>query len=569
MDSEDVYERMRKREAMAKDLFMQYDSNGDGVLDFEEMVHMVLDLLPSYTPDEGRRIMRREFLALDRDGSENIDFPEFVSYYNKMLSYQSGSSHAFHEGGAATDFWSSDSSLGGHNDHARVLKRLHQRKKLDDAEYERAMYMLESKFYILDLKVALATYKRAETTLPLKRLLKNAKQEVDKQRKLASKFWTMSQGEIENGRSKADQWQAMGVITFDEYLQLRDLLDRRLMMTEIKAVMDTDDTDLLKKVLQNAKDEEMRNMEEQSNSHTQLMSNLTPLTSSSHSTSLYSSSSAPAFHSSYNESENRKSYLPDIDKVGVGDRTFQLSNSVVDHDMLGPKVVPTLSHKTMTKHEYLTFCKNVNMFMGEDEDVVFDDDVIQKLTRVIDGLVAAGFLTVGLGNKAKEFIMKGDRYIVYAIYQYDDKPGALTSYLTYKQSEDDKIKKEVKGIRKNIARRKSIDAFMQERKDVLTLARRQYADDIKRIQDEKKAAAEKEKREAAEREELANKKQKELNNKNKRLESSKPRWLLLYEAKFSSYNDLLYDDSNSQIAKLVSSVQASSGGSTLPLIDSK
>ena len=44
MDSEDVYERMRKREAMAKDLFMQYDSNGDGVLDFEEMVHIGTNL---------------------------------------------------------------------------------------------------------------------------------------------------------------------------------------------------------------------------------------------------------------------------------------------------------------------------------------------------------------------------------------------------------------------------------------------------------------------------------------------------------------------------------------------
>ena len=80
MEIEDVYERMRVREAMAKDLFMQYDSNGDGVLDFNEMVQMVLDLLPSYGPAEGRAIMRKEFMALDRDGSSSIDFPEFVIY---------------------------------------------------------------------------------------------------------------------------------------------------------------------------------------------------------------------------------------------------------------------------------------------------------------------------------------------------------------------------------------------------------------------------------------------------------------------------------------------------------
>ena len=216
MEIEDVYERMRVREAMAKDLFMQYDSNGDGVLDFNEMVQMVLDLLPSYGPAEGRAIMRKEFMALDRDGSSSIDFPEFVIYYNKMISYQGGNTHSYEEGGSSTDFWSSDGTDGAQQ-HAKVLYKLHQRKKLNDEEYKRASYMLKARFMILDLKVALATYKRAETTIPLKRLLRQTQHDVDQQMTLSAKFWSMTAEEIDNAKSKSDQWQAMGIISFDEW----------------------------------------------------------------------------------------------------------------------------------------------------------------------------------------------------------------------------------------------------------------------------------------------------------------------------------------------------------------
>ena len=41
LSPQDAVERMQEREAMAKNLFMQYDENGDGVLDFAEMINMV------------------------------------------------------------------------------------------------------------------------------------------------------------------------------------------------------------------------------------------------------------------------------------------------------------------------------------------------------------------------------------------------------------------------------------------------------------------------------------------------------------------------------------------------
>ena len=172
------------------------------------------------------------------------------------------------------------------------------------------------------------------------------------------------------------------------------------------------------------------------------------------------------------------------------------------------------------------------MFMGDEEDVVFSDDVMAKLVRVVEGLTAAGFLTAALGNKAKEFIREGDRFVVYAIYQYDSQPGALTAYLTYKQSEDDKIRKEVKGIRKNIARRKSMDLFMQERREVLELARKTHAKGIQRIKQEKDTASALAVQTTLDALQDAAK---------KKTQTHKPRWLLLYEAKFTSYNDLLYE----------------------------
>ena len=151
-----------------------------------------------------------------------------------------------------------------------------------------------------------------------------------------------------------------------------------------------------------------------------------------------------------------------------------------------------------------------------------------------------------MGNKAKEFIRAGDRFVVYAIYQYDDKPGALMSYLTYKQNETDRIRKEVKQRRSNIKRRKSCDAFMAERREVLANARKLHASGIKRVQKEKKeaiaAAAAAEEEEAAEAvEDEGEEDENGRKRGNKRQQTNKPRWLLLYEAKFSSYNELLYD----------------------------
>ena len=200
--------------------------------------------------------------------------------------------------------------------------------------------------------------------------------------------------------------------------------------------------------------------------------------------------------------------------------------------------------------------------MGSEEDAVFSDDVVQKLNRVVQGLMKAGFLTTVLGNKAKEFINAGDRFVIYALYQYDSEPGALTSYLTYKQSDDDKIRKEVKGIRRNIQRRKSIDAFMNERKEVLALARKQHADGIQKVKDTKEAAAV---AAAAARQAELDKANGETNDGDgesgegaggkTRHQTNKPRWLLLYEAKFKSYNDLLYED-GSDSAKVVSAAAA-------------
>ena len=159
----------------------------------------------------------------------------------------------------------------------------------------------------------------------MKRLLKKVGPQVDQQRSLATKFWSMSHAEIDSAKSQADQWQAMGIITFDEYLQLRDLLDRRVMMTELKAVMDTNNTNLLKQVLRAAKDQDQEAGDK-----------------------LYSSNQT--FHRTSSKqalSFGESGFLPPIESVGVNDRNFELTYAPLKHYTRSHSVmVPTLNHRT-------------------------------------------------------------------------------------------------------------------------------------------------------------------------------------------------------------------------------
>ena len=105
-------DHMRLREERAREIFQEFDTNSDGIIDMDELKAMLtaLGLEPKDEDDFDRgqsweSRMISEFAAMDEDGSGGVDFPEFVAYYNKMIAYQSGEVHSHAEGADATDFW--------------------------------------------------------------------------------------------------------------------------------------------------------------------------------------------------------------------------------------------------------------------------------------------------------------------------------------------------------------------------------------------------------------------------------------------------------------------------------
>ena len=114
-----------------------------------------------------------------------------------------------------------------------------------------------------------------------------------------------------------------------------------------------------------------------------------------------------------------------------------------------------LSHKRHSKEQYLSLCKAADMFYsdGPTATVEFDEDVLQKLLHVVDMLQKHSFLSNALASKAKEFVLRGDKYIVYALYKYDTNFDSLEAYLRYKMTDDERIQKEVSMAQRRLKRR--------------------------------------------------------------------------------------------------------------------
>ena len=196
---------MQEREDRAREIFDEFDTNRDGVLDFDELNGMLeaLNLGDDGTElgKQRKRKLVQEYKAMDEDGSGEIDFPEFVRYYNKMLAYQQGAAHSHAEGGSATDLWGE----GGIEKMTKLADKLQRKRKLTDDEHEQLIFMIKSRYLMMDLKVAVMTYKRAESLVPLKRLLRKTKEDVKPRMSLNEKFWSMTPAHIQRCSDKSDQ----------------------------------------------------------------------------------------------------------------------------------------------------------------------------------------------------------------------------------------------------------------------------------------------------------------------------------------------------------------------------
>ena len=142
--------------------------------------------------------------------------------------------------------------------------------------------------------------------------------------------------------------------------------------------------------------------------------------------------------------------------IGLHDRRFELAHKVVTHEKGHKVMLPVLSHKRHSKEQYMSLCKAADLFYSDSSPntVEFDEDVLQKLLHVVDMLQKHNFLSNSLAAKAKEFVMKGDKYIVYALYKYDTNFDSLEAYLRYKTTDDERIQKEVGRTQQMLKRRK-------------------------------------------------------------------------------------------------------------------
>ena len=435
---------MRLLEDRARELFHQFDTNDDGIIDLDELKEMS-KALELDKDEELRKRMEQEFFVMDEDNSGGVDFPEFVAYYNKMQAYQSGKIRVQSDGAMSTDFWGDGDGVEAYE---RLMGKLLKRKKVNQEQHDMVMFMLHSQFLVLDIKIALASYKRAETLLPLRRLLTKVGDEVTRRMSLNDKFWSMTPSEIKRCGTKADQLCSAGVITYDEKNRVHLLLDNRFCMTELKAAFEAIFTNgsasLLKHTLQSSYTLAMQEQEAmEQRSMTQLLRKES--TVERHHREVRGSAALPTISSSWA-----------ADSVGISDTRFDISHKDVKDRHGHTVALPVLSHKRHSKAQYLSLCKAADLFYSDDASnvVEFDMDVLQKLLHVIDMLAKHQFIADDLAKKAKEFVLKGDKYIVYALYKYDTSFDALEAYLRYKMTDDERIERDVKKARRHIQRRK-------------------------------------------------------------------------------------------------------------------
>ena len=365
-------DRMQGREARARELFYEFDANGDGVIDLSELKQMLrsLELIGDGTKesvDREHKLME-EWNAMDVDHSGEVDFSEFIRYYNKMIAYQEANDHS-QRGGDSTDFWGKSEAL------QKLVDRLKKRKRLSEEEYQIITFMISSRYLMLDLKVALLAYKRAETLLPLKRLLGRVAPEVEKRKNLRNHFWTLSSSEISRCLSLSDTLFSEGHISYTDKLLIQEMLKTRQHITELKAAFSqiqkthngSDQVALLKSVLSSLK-----------------MTQEVP-TISRHRSNDMTPSLSPDFH---DESQR-------IDTLslstGFKNNSITLETKIVSKRDGNAIALPILTHASQTKEQYLALRKAADLFYNpstssNSSKVRFDDEVLQKLLHVVDML---------------------------------------------------------------------------------------------------------------------------------------------------------------------------------------
>ena len=299
---------------------------------------------------------------------------------------------------------------------------------------------------------------------------------------LSDRFWSMSPSEIQ--RVAKMMIKFAGKITYDEKMRIHLLLENRFCMTELKAGFDSvfvsGHVSLLKQAVRVSYSAALQEHADiyghESSGNVDPKKRKVSLSGNRQMEHLIRKGSIMDSHRERVQKKTgaRLSPVPGhfqrlqqldsagaggisaIERIGLNDQRFDLRHKTVKNQTGHKVVLPVLSHKRHNKQQYLALCKAADLFYsgdGSNAGVHFDEDVLQKLLHVVDMLQKHKFLSSSLAEKAKEFVMKGDKYIVYALYKYDTNFDSLEAYLRYKMTDDERMQREVAMAQKALKRR--------------------------------------------------------------------------------------------------------------------
>jgi len=473
-DQHDLEDRVRE-------IFHEIDTNGDGMIDEEELTNALEKLCfteSELSNDSNKQRILSEFAKIDGDNDGAIDFNEFVLYYNNMLSFQMHEYDATSKAGTSVDLW----SRGDMSAYRKLVNKLLKRKKISQNDYDHIEYMFKSKFCLLDLKMAISKYRRSESILPLRRFLDKCSSTIERRKTLDDEYWNLDPKEILLYDEVMEVMVQKHEITQAEKIRVDQMLKNNIQAVEIKAAffeyeMNPGDVHLLKKILE------------------------------------------------LNE------YTPESKNFDIAHQKTNVHG--VDYH------VPVMKHNEHSKEQFMGLMSAANVFYAS-PDVEFDPEMIMQLKHVVDMLHKRGFLNKELAIKAKQCITDRDSQCIYALYKYDTDFERLNTYLKFKMNDKAKEQKIATMSKRHQHIRQSLEADRLERRNSLEVHQLSLGgiDQIKKSRESALSAE----MEAANRKKVIddnNSNDDEGLRKKKKAKKKIPRWKQLYDCKFESYKVIL------------------------------
>jgi hypothetical protein len=469
-DQHDVEDRVRE-------IFHEIDANGDGVIDEEELVNALEKLCFTATElsnEANKERILSEFKKIDKDNDGSIDFNEFVLYYNNMLSFQMHECNSTSKAGTSVDLW----SRGDMSAYEKVIDKLLKRKKISRLDYDHIKYMFETKFCLLDLKMAISKYRRSESILPLKRFLDKFRPTIQQRKALDEEYWNLDPKEILHCDEVMNKMIEKKQITIAEKIRVDQMLKQNIQTVELKAAFfeyehNPDDVHLLKNILE------------------------------------------------LNESTILES------------KNFNIKQA----NVVGANcTVPVMDNKYHSKEQFMSLMTAASVFYAT-PDIEFDTEMIMQMKHIVDMLHKRGFLNKDLATKAKHCIQNGDPQCIYALYKYDTDFERLNTYLKFKIDDASKEAKNASISKRHQSLRDSLEADRLERLSCLE-AHQESLGGTESIKKSRNLAKSKQK----EKELKARGITTSINNNTtlkKKKQKKIPRWKQLYNCKFESYAVIL------------------------------